>query len=314
MQLQYLNRHPSIVSLESFHCYLIHVLHRRQRGIEVLIFPVRVQGRGAAAEIAEAVQILGNSTPLGIEPPDVIVVTRGGGSLEDLWEFNEEILARAIAASPIPVVSAVGHEIDFTISDFAADFRAPTPSAAAEILSSDSAELLEKLGHLAARLHRHIHTRVDFLKNQLESFERTALFLEPPRRLREHRQTLDRLSEDLHASTEAVIQNRRFALERQSRVLAAHNPLGKIESLLQQLSAAQEFMHRTAQTVLRDHRQILNRHSAVLEALNPDAALARGYTITRDATGRILRSATEARTCEILETQFSDGAIRSSPE
>ncbi len=292
----------------------LQVLHRRQRGIEVLVFPVRVQGRGAAAEIAEAVQILGNPTALGIEPPDVIVVTRGGGSLEDLWEFNEEILARAIAASPIPVVSAVGHEIDFTISDFAADFRAPTPSAAAEILSSDSAELLEQLAHLSARLRRHVHARLDFLKIQLESFDRTALFLEPPRRLREHRQTLDRLADDLRAGADSSLQSHRFTLERQSRILAAHNPAGKIETHLRQLRAEQDLMHRAAQTRLRGHRQILAHHAAVLEALNPNAALARGYTITRDTTGRILRSAKEASRSQILETKFHDGTIRSRPE
>jgi len=292
----------------------LHVLHRRQRGIEVLVYPVRVQGRGAAAEIAEAVQILGNAPALGIEPPDVIVVTRGGGSLEDLWEFNEEILARAIAASPIPVVSAVGHEIDFTISDFAADFRAPTPSAAAEILSSDSAELLEHLAHLAARLRRHVHARLDFLKNQLEAFDRTALFLEPPRRLREHRQTLDRLADDLLAGAESALQSHRFTLERQSRILAAHNPAGKIETHIRQLRAEQDRMHRSAQTRLHDHRQILARHAAVLEALNPNAALARGYTITMDSNGRILRNAEEATRCQILETKFHDGTIRSRPE
>jgi exodeoxyribonuclease VII large subunit len=292
----------------------LQVLHRRQRGIEVLVFPVRVQGRGAAAEIAEAVQILGNPATLGIEPPDVIVVTRGGGSLEDLWEFNEEILARAIAASPIPVVSAVGHEIDFTISDFVADFRAPTPSAAAEILSSDSAELLEKLAHLAARLRRHVHARLDFLKNQLESFQRTALFLEPPRRLRETRQTLDRLSDDLDSAVDNEIQSFRLTLERHTHVLASHNPERKITELLRQLSADRALMDRLAQSRLREIQSTLAASSSLLEALNPNAALARGYTITMDSEGRILRSSADALAAEFLETKFADGTVRSHPE
>ena len=292
----------------------LNVLHRRQRGIEVLIFPVRVQGRGAAAEIAEAVQILGTPAALGIEPPDVIVVTRGGGSLEDLWEFNEEILARAIAASPIPVVSAVGHEIDFTISDFAADFRAPTPSAAAEILSSDSAELLEQLAHLTARLRRPIHTRLDFLNNQLATLERTALFLEPPRRLREARQTLDRLADDLESAVDSAIQNYRLTLERHTHFLASHNPERKITDLLRQLSTDRALMDRSAQSRVRELHTTLSSRAALLEALNPNAALARGYTITRDARGRILRSADEARQSELLETKFHDGSIRSRPE
>ncbi len=113
------------------------MLHRRQPGIEVLIYPVRVQGRGASSEIARAIREFGESYETGLPAVDVIVITRGGGSIEDLWEFNEEIVARAIAASPIPVLSAIGHEIDFTIADFVADLRAPTPSAAAEILAAD---------------------------------------------------------------------------------------------------------------------------------------------------------------------------------
>lgn len=290
----------------------LHVLHRRQRGIEVLIYPVRVQGKGAASEIAGAIDFLANSPT--IDRPDVIVVTRGGGSLEDLWEFNEEIVARAIAASPIPVVSAVGHEIDFTISDFAADLRAPTPSAAAEILSADSSDLLEQLDHLAARLRRPVHARFEFLKNQLASFERTALFLEPPRRLREHRQTLDRLADDLHTLAEESIQSRRLALERHTHFLASHNPERKIIETRTQLQAFQHAMDRAASTRLRDQRAVLERHSALLGALNPHAALARGYTITLDGEGRLLRSATQAQASAMLETKFPDGSIRSRPE
>ncbi|MCX7869778.1 MAG: exodeoxyribonuclease VII large subunit, partial [Terrimicrobiaceae bacterium] len=128
------------------------VLHRRHPAIAVLINPVRVQGAGAAAEIAAAIRQFGNPEKFGLPPVDVIVVTRGGGSLEDLWEFNEEVVARAVAESPVPVLSAIGHEIDFTICDFAADLRAPTPSAAAEILSADAAKLRESLAREAARM------------------------------------------------------------------------------------------------------------------------------------------------------------------
>ena len=289
----------------------LHVLHRRNRGIEVLIFPVRVQGKGAATEIAEAIDFL--STNPSIARPDVIVVTRGGGSLEDLWEFNEEIVARAIAASTIPVVSAVGHEIDFTISDFAADLRAPTPSAAAEILSADSAELLDQLSHLAARLRRPVHSRLDFLKNQLASLERTALFLEPPRRLREHQQTLDRLTDDLHTLTENSLHQRRITLERHSHAISRHNPERKIAELSVQLSTARQSIDRSAAMRLRDLRAKLERHAALLGALNPNAALARGYTITTDPEGRILRTAATAAQAPELLTRFPDGTLRSIP-
>ena len=301
---------PTGAAIRDFH----HVLHRRQRGIEVLVFPVRVQGRGAAAEIAEAVQLLGNPAALGIDPPDVIVVTRGGGSLEDLWEFNEEIVARAIAASPIPVVSAVGHEIDFTISDFVADFRAPTPSAAAEILSSDSAEILEQLAHLTARLRRPVHSCLDFLKNQLAALERTALFLEPPRRLREARQTLDRLSDHLDSAVDSAIQNSRLDLERHTHFLASHNPERKITELLRQLSTDRALMDRLAQSRVRELQNSLASRAALIEALNPNVALARGYTITMDSKGRILRKSSDALAADFLETKFADGTVRSRPE
>ncbi len=289
----------------------LNVLHRRNRGIEVMIFPVRVQGKGAASEIAEAIDFLATSP--AIERPDVIVVTRGGGSLEDLWEFNEEIVARAIASSAVPVVSAVGHEIDFTISDFAADLRAPTPSAAAEILSADSAELLDQLAHLAARLRRPIQSRLEFLKNQLASLERTALFLEPPRRLREYLQTLDRLADDLHSFAEDSLQTRRIALERLSHAITRHDPGRKISEIGVQLSNARQAMDRNAATRLRDLRATLDRHTALLGALNPNAALARGYTITTDPDGRILRTSADALASAELLTKFPDGVVRSTP-
>ena len=130
------------------------MLHRRHPGIEVLINPVRVQGRGASLEVAQAIRDFGETSKSGLPNVDVIVITRGGGSIEDLWEFNEEIVARAIAASPIPVLSAIGHEIDFTIADFVADVRAPTPSAAAEILAADRTEVVARLRLECAAAHR----------------------------------------------------------------------------------------------------------------------------------------------------------------
>jgi exodeoxyribonuclease VII large subunit len=290
----------------------LNVLHRRQRGIEVLIHPVRVQGKGAAAEIAEAIAFLGNPAN-GLPMPDVVVVTRGGGSLEDLWEFNEEAVARAVAASPIPVVSAVGHEIDFTICDFAADFRAPTPSAAAEILSADSGEILEKLGHLAARLLRPARAELDRLRNELASLRRTALFLEPERRLREARQTLDSQSAGLQSAATSATQSLRIALSDSLRSLQRHDPAVQISRLQHSLDLQRQSMERHAEKKLRDSKSTLERQAAVLEALNPNAALARGYTITTDASGKILRNAAEARAASLLKTKFPDGTVESRP-
>ena len=298
---------PTGAAIQDF----LNVLHRRQRGIEVVIFPVRVQGKGAAAEIAEAIRLLGNPLATGLPPFDVIVVTRGGGSLEDLWEFNEEAVARAVAESPIPVVSAVGHEIDFSICDFAADFRAPTPSAAAEILSADSGELLDKLQHFSARLGRPVLTRLDGLRSQLLSLQRTALFLEPRRILQEKQQTLDRLLEDLQSTADSAPRQLRLLLERHARILAGHRPDLKISELSRRLASCRDTLKHRADTKLQHEKSILSRHAAVLRALNPTAALARGYTITMDQNGNILRSASDAMNLKELTTRFHDGEVKS---
>jgi exodeoxyribonuclease VII large subunit len=298
---------PTGAAIQDF----LNVLHRRQRGIEVVICPVRVQGKGAAAEIADAIRLLGDPSATGLPPFDVIVVTRGGGSLEDLWEFNEEAVARAVAASPVPVVSAVGHEIDFTICDFAADFRAPTPSAAAEILSADSGELLDKLQHLTARLGRPVLMRLDGLSNQLVALQRTALFLEPRRILQERQQTLDRLLEDLQSIAESAPHQLRLLLERQARILAGHRPDLKISDLSRRLSTYRDTLERRTDSQLQHEKSTLARNAAVLRALNPSAALARGYTITMDDNGQILRSATDAMNSKELTTRFQDGEVKS---
>jgi exodeoxyribonuclease VII large subunit len=298
---------PTGAAIQDF----LNVLHRRQRGIEVVIFPVRVQGKGAAAEIAEAIRLLGDPLTTGLPPFDVIVVTRGGGSLEDLWEFNEEAVARAVSESPVPIVSAVGHEIDFSICDFAADFRAPTPSAAAEILSADSGELLDRLQHFAARLGRPVLTHLDGLRSLLLSFQRTALFLEPRRILQEKQQTLDRLLEDLQSTADSAPHQLRLLLERQARVLAGHRPDLKISELSRRLASHRDTLDRRADTRLQHAKSTLSRNAAVLRALNPSAALARGYTITVDESGNILRSASEAIKSKELTTRFHDGEVKS---
>lgn len=289
----------------------LHVLDRRQRGIAVVIFPVRVQGKGAAAEIATAIRELGDAAGLGIEPLDVIVVTRGGGSLEDLWEFNEESVARAVAASPVPVVSAVGHEIDFTISDFAADVRAPTPSAAAEILSADTAELLGHLAQVSSRLRRSIGTRLETVRQHIESIRRTALFSEPARFLREGQQNLDRLSDDLERGGTGWVHARRLILERAAGVLGSRSPEKRISEALHHLANSRTMMKLFCDEGLQRLRSRLEKNAAVLGALSPPAALARGYTLTLGADGKLIRSAASLAEGDPLVTKFADGSVRS---
>jgi len=298
---------PTGAAIQDF----LHVLHRRQRGIAVVIYPARVQGKGAAAEIAEAIRDLGDAAGLGIEPLDVIVVTRGGGSLEDLWEFNEEAVARAIAASPVPVVSAVGHEIDFTIADFAADVRAPTPSAAAEILSADSAELLEHLAQVSSRLSRSMETRLETIRHHIGSFRRTALFSEPARSIRENQQNLDRLSDDLVRGATGWIHDRRLIIERAAGVLGSQSPEKRIFEALHQLANSRSMMKQLCDERQLGVRSRLEKNAAVLAALSPSAALARGYTLTLGTDGKLVRSAASLAEGDPLVTKFADGSVRS---
>ena len=164
---------------------ILQIIHRRFANVQVLIFPVRVQGEGAAAEIVEGVECLNKRGDL-----DVLIVARGGGSIEDLWAFNEEVVARAIYASQTPVISAVGHETDFTIADFVADVRAPTPSAAAELVISRKAELSQRVDDLFSRLVSHMRYRAERSGERLRSLERHLRLLSPLERVKGQRERL----------------------------------------------------------------------------------------------------------------------------
>ncbi len=200
---------------------MLNVFTRRAPWVRLLVHPVRVQGAGAAAEIARAVMefdrwAAGPNPALRVE---VVIVARGGGSLEDLWEFNEEIVARAIAASTLPVVSAVGHEIDFTIADFAADLRAPTPSAAAELLVPDTAELLARLGAQREVLRRVLSNWAVRARERLDVLARGELLRAPRRRLEEEQQRLDALAEALARAMRGALDEPRLRLARLAAAL-----------------------------------------------------------------------------------------------
>lgn len=272
---------------------VLHVIQRRNPGLEIILAPCRVQGDGAAAEIAEAIRTL-NDFNSALRTPhsalDLILVTRGGGSLEDLWAFNEEVVARAIYESEIPVVSAVGHEIDFTISDFTADFRAATPSAAAEIITegvfasrefvADAPELLR------LRLRRGL---ADATENAAQFGGRLAR-LHPRRRLNDWLQRLDDLQGGLLRCVKQGERGRRLAFENFAARLARLHPA----------------------QVVAQRREALRQAEARLRLLGPEQVLARGYSITLDAaSGRIVRRARDVKRGQALRTRVSEGEIRS---
>ncbi|HEV7866032.1 MAG TPA: exodeoxyribonuclease VII large subunit, partial [Chthoniobacteraceae bacterium] len=191
---------------------MLNILTRRAPWVRVIVSPVRVQGDGAAEEIANAVEELNRFTEFGLRAVDLIIVARGGGSAEDLWAFNEEVVAHAIAASEIPVMSAVGHEIDFTIADLVADLRAPTPSAAAELAVPDRAELMRRLDGLAALARRHLLLAVEQARARLSWAVRSELFREPQLRTTEAAQRLDGAVNALQRATGELLEAMRRRL------------------------------------------------------------------------------------------------------
>lgn len=198
---------------------MLTVLERRAPSLPVTIFPAKVQGRGAAAELADAVRRLGDSGLV-----DVLIVGRGGGSMEDLQEFNDEALARAIVACPIPVVSAVGHEIDFTISDFAADHRAPTPSAAAEVVTAGYVTVRTNISQLGARLGRDIDSRLREVRHRLSGLGASHALRRPELLLREYQQRVDSAGRAIPRLVERQLETARLRLRRVTGSLEGHNP------------------------------------------------------------------------------------------
>ena len=260
---------------------ILKVLKRRFPNLHVLIAPVRVQGVGAAAEIAAAIDELNARGGL-----DVLIVGRGGGSLEELWCFNEEPVARALARSKIPVISAVGHETDFTISDFVADLRAPTPSAAAEVVVGRKEDFLAHLDRARRRLGAGIRIRWEQVQRRVEICRRSSVFKEPAHLVRILRERLVRHRQVLRHSLEGAWR------ERQQRT----DELGQ-----------------RALRALQDRRlgarRDLDRLTVQLRVLNPLNVLERGYSLTQRTDGRVVRNAAEVNPGERLRTRLARGSI-----
>jgi exodeoxyribonuclease VII large subunit len=278
---------------------VLHVVQRRNPGLEIILAPCRVQGQGAAEEIAEAVKLL-NCYSVASSPIqrfndstnlDLILVTRGGGSLEDLWAFNEEVVARAIFESAIPIVSAVGHEIDFTIADFVADVRAATPSAAAEIITE---------GVFASR---------EFVANLMRRMAQAH----PRRRLNEHLQRLDDLQTGLLRQTKQGVRERQVVCQNLATRLRQVRPKQFLKQRREVLQAAQKRLRELARVQFKNCKNSFAATESRLRLLGPEQVLSRGYSITMDAaTGKIIRRAKDAKPGQRLNTRVKEGEIRST--
>jgi exodeoxyribonuclease VII large subunit len=285
---------------------VLSVLSRRFPLLDVDVLPVAVQGQGAAAEIREML-----TRAAGCGRYDALLVTRGGGSLEDLWAFNDEALARAIAASPVPVVSAVGHEIDFSLADFAADLRAPTPSAAAELLVPERFELLAHLAQLRRRLDSSISRQHATLAQRSDQAGLRLQALRPQLRLERGGHRLALLRAQLDAALLADLNARVQALRRCAQGLERLHPRERLatqghRAALLELRLRATIRRRIDQGVLN-----LQGLARALHSVSPFATLARGYAIVRDPlTGAVLRRSRDAQIGQELDAQLAEGALR----
>lgn len=267
---------------------MLNVLRRRAPWLSILINPVRVQGTGAAQEIAVAIRELAAPSEV-FAPVDLIVVARGGGSIEDLWEFNEEIVARTIASVNVPVVSAVGHEIDFTICDFVADLRAPTPSAAAELIVPDIVDLRRQIDNGARALGRELLNR-----------------------MRDAQQRLDHARETLRRCLDHKIDSYKRGLLHLAAALQTRSPARELVLRRNRLVDLRRRFVELPIRVLENARHRFRETEGILRVLGPEATLRRGYSITTDERGALLRTVASVRLKMKIRTRVSDGEFEST--
>ena len=283
-----------------------HRLEQRAPWIHTYLYPVQVQGKGAELGIAHALQQLGNPERNGLPQVDYIIIARGGGSLEDLWCFNEEVLARAIAACPIPVVSAVGHETDFTIADFVADLRAPTPTAAIELTTPDAAELRAWLSTTAQHLRRQVTRGLQIAHLRLKVVQQSRLG-KPQELLAPYQQRLDSQADELHSALQHRLQQERNRLSVCAARLSAGNVLRTIRSNAAQLEHRHTLLLTTLHNRLAAHRARLETLSARLTAASPQNALDRGFALVSTADGRLARDASALHPGDELRIRLAQG-------
>ena len=280
------------------------VLRRRFPAIPVRVYPVPVQGKEAAGEIAATLELAARRRDC-----DILILTRGGGSLEDLWPFNEEIVARAIHACDIPVISAVGHEIDFTIADFVADQRAATPSAAAELASPDQQEWLQHIGHLATRLQGRIRDTLASNSQAVTWLAKHLQQLHPGQTLRQQAQRLDELERRSLASLQSTISRLQASLQTSQARLQQCSPGRRIGELQLHWRATAQRLGSAMQAAVTTRRQALAVYSRALNAISPLATLERGYAIVSRPGGDILRDASDVKTGEQINARLGRGQL-----
>ena len=275
-------------------------LKRRAPHVKVILYPTPVQGNGSAQKIVQAIQIAASRNEC-----DVLLVARGGGSIEDLWSFNDEQLAYAICACPIPIIAGIGHETDFTIADFVADIRAPTPTAAAEIAVSARADLMQQIEHLATTLRRALRRQLDQHSQTVDTFSRRLV--SPITAIRNERLKLAGMQMKMKHAVQTSTQQRHFRFEQLKQKLIQQAPnMTHQRHQLQQLT--QQLQHN-AHRQLTVQQQTLSNLNAHLELLNPQRTLERGYAIILNKKGTILRKPAQFKAPDNITVRLAEGDL-----
>jgi len=289
---------------------ILHVLARRYPLAEIFIYPTRVQGDGAQDEIARAIRLAAQRCEC-----DVLVVARGGGSLEDLWSFNEEVVARAIYACSIPVVSGVGHEIDFTIADLVADVRAPTPSGAAELITPDRTELLRNMRALDRRLALSMRRVWSADSQRHERLVARLQRAHPGAILRQLQQRVDELRRQLDLALRATLRNRQQHEQILTQRLRSAAPGPRVAHYASRINTMQLRLANAMRERLQTHRSRLSSAAGELHAVSPLATLERGYAVIQDAaTGKVIRHAGDIAEGDRIHARLARGALEARVE
>lgn len=284
---------------------IIHIISRRFPGFSLVLYPVKVQGEDAVQEIVQAI-VDCNQHKIA----DVLIIARGGGSLEDLWPFNEEIVAKTILDSSIPVISAVGHETDFTIADFVADMRAPTPSAAAELVYPEKKELILQLQKIQINLVQRLRDMVRFYSQQLQVFLKQSLLSSPYLLLGSYFQKMDEMKEECSHSIKEILQRSRLYLEGAKKQMQLVKPSAQITRLKNQCTKW-EYTYYTAakKNLFQKHKQ-LYQISEHLKSIDPRNLLKKGFSIVfREKKDSVILSSNDVENGEILRIKFSSDQI-----
>ena len=283
---------------------ILHIIGRRFGDVRIVVAPVRVQGDGAALEIVWALRNLGEVADL-----DVVIVGRGGGSVEDLWAFNDERVARAIVVCRVPVVSAVGHETDFTIADFVADLRAPTPSGAAELVVREKLAVIRALVELYERLNVAMRSRIEQGRGRVLSLVRRRVLTDPGRALQDRYRRVDDLSVRLRAATRAHRRHVAHRVALLTNALSSLHPLARISHGRAVLAQLRGRLASAGGHSIKTSRHRFESSVGRLESLSPLAVLGRGYSLTRLASGVVVRRAAEAHPGAVIEILLHEGSL-----